>query len=608
MGISLDRDRRADADAAKLASRQVSGGAAPAADDGPADPRRPPDLASGPADMQPVAFAGALGWLHTPTGQSLDVGVVVVSPLGRDGRCAYMPMRLFADQLAAAGYPTIRYDHLGTGDSLDLEDADADALPQWLDGVERAANVLRARAGVSRVVLAGVRTGATLAAMQPAADGFILLAPILNGRSWIRRLQFSARVLNNRDQPSGDKQPVDTEGLWLSPATADSLSRIDLTKLPPSRAPAFVACQNEVVAGYAAGLAKGGALVRTTDFPGLNELFQETTINLPPFEVFEQARAWLQDTFQPAAAASVPAAALRNDEPLFRLPGARENVVTFGERLRGVLCEPEHATAPGAAVLFCNTGGDPRAGAGGFASRAARSLAPLGVASLRFDFPGIGDSPMPGDDIRCHVFETPREAHVDAAVNLLAERGFTDITIVGVCSGAYHAINAACRNTKINRVFAVSPIKIVWRLGDSVTFARDEYLFAFKDYARAVLDPRAWRQAVRDRINLTEFVLALANRLKNRVFGWASRRIGESPLTRMKRFAERGGQAWLLMGVNDTSLEEMETYYGPKGAEVQRLGGVTVEVVTDLDHGLTRRASRELAIDRIACWLKPKAG
>src|ERR1700761_1210873 len=134
----------------------------------------------GSSNMTPVAFDGRLGWLHMPPGRNAGVGVVLVSALGRDGRCAYMPMRLLGDQLAAAGYPTIRYDHLGTGDSLDLPDPEADALPHWLDGIERAAQILRNHAGVSRVVLGGARTGATLAAISPLpVDGLILLAPVL---------------------------------------------------------------------------------------------------------------------------------------------------------------------------------------------------------------------------------------------------------------------------------------------------------------------------------------------------------------------------------------------------------------------------------------------
>ena len=42
--------------------------------------------------MAPVSFAGRFGWLHQPeTLVEGATGVVLVSPLGRDARCAHRP-------------------------------------------------------------------------------------------------------------------------------------------------------------------------------------------------------------------------------------------------------------------------------------------------------------------------------------------------------------------------------------------------------------------------------------------------------------------------------------------------------------------------------------
>jgi alpha-beta hydrolase superfamily lysophospholipase len=553
--------------------------------------------------MTPVAFDGRLGWLHMPLGDNTGVGVVLVSALGRDGRCAYMPMRLLADQLAAAGYPTIRYDHLGTGDSLDLPDPEADALPHWLDGIERAAQRLRIHAGVNRVILGGARTGATLAAISPLpVDGLILLAPVLGGRAWLRRQRFSAGLAKKSEGAASEEQPLDAEGLWLSSATVASLADVDLSRLPPPRSQVFLAFQNKPVGDFAAGLAKAGASLRTTDFPGFSEMFLETTVNEPPLELFERVKAWLLETFDPQRATGSSGQALPTEPPVLRPPGAVESLVSFGGSLRGVLCEPEGAGADGPAVLFCNTGGDPRAGSGGFASEAARRLAAQGVASLRFDFAGIGDSPMPGETIRSHVFETPREADADAAVNFLAERGH-EVVVVGTCSGAYHALRTAWRNPKVTGVFAVSPIKVLWRPGDSVSFARDEYLYALKAYAAALFRRDAWKLIIQNKVGVGGLFLALSNRLRSRAIGWISRSLGDSPLGRTRRFVRRGGRASFIMGVNDTSLEEIGTYFGAEGAQLKRLPTVSVEVIPDLDHGLARRASRETAMNRLETWL-----
>ena len=195
---------------------------------------------------------------------------------------------------------------------------------------------------------------------------------------------------------------------WISPAWT------------APRSPVFSRPRGELVRAYAAKLSESGAAVSTTDFPGYGDLYLETTINHPPHQLFGLALTWLQETFEASAPADLPVAALRTDHSILRPPGAVERVVTFGENLRGVLCEPDHAVSGGPTVLFCNTGGDPRAGSGGFASGTARRLARQGLTSLRFDFAGQGDSPMRGEELRSHVFETPREDDMDAAVEFLA--------------------------------------------------------------------------------------------------------------------------------------------------------------------------------------------
>ena len=578
-------------------------------DGGVSDSRPEPILSPGASDMQPVAFDRLLGWLHMPLARNTGVGVVLVSALGRDGRCAYMPMRLFADQLAAAGFPTLRYDHLGTGDSLDLPDADTDALPEWLNGMRHAADLLRSRAGVTRVVLGGVRTGATLAAMYPQrADGLMLLAPVLSGRSWLRRLRFSGSLLNKGGQSNREEEPLDIEGLWLSSSTVGSLSRVDLAALGPARSPLFIASQNQLVGAYAASLSTDGAAVLTTDFPGYNDLFLETTVNHPPLQMFERALTWLSETFEPSTAVASPETAPPTDGSVLRPPGAVERVVMFGAGLRGVLCEPANAVSGLPAVLFCNTGGDPRAGAGGFASETARRLAIQGFTSLRFDFAGLGDSPMWGEETRSHVFETPREGDADAALSFLEQSGHATAVVVGLCSGAYHAIRTAWRNPRVVGVFAVSPIKIVWRSGDAVSFARDEYLYAAQSYLTALFRPKAWKLLIQNKVDVAGLITALGNRLTTRVRGWISRSIGDSPLASMKRFTQRGGRVYFLMGTNDTSLEETETYFGPQGGQLKQLPNVTIEIIPELDHGLTRRASRELARNHLASWLKQFEG
>jgi dienelactone hydrolase len=555
-------------------------------------------------EMGPLAFHGLSGWLHQRQGVCADTGVVLISPLGRDERCAHMPMRLFADRLAAAGYPALRYDHLGEGDSLDLPDPDEDALVHWMRGIDQAIARLRAQAGVSRVVLGGVRLGASFAALAAQrADGLILLAPVLSGRSWLRRARFSSGVVESDAQEQGDVGALDTDGLNLSAATVRALSEIELSSVSMPVLPVFVAAQNKLVAGYAAALARQAPRTPRSDFPGFDALFLDAHSNLPPTLVFDRVAHWLEAEFpglasRPIQARAVPAAAI---EPL-RPPGASEHPVTFGGGLRGVLCQPDAPLAGAPAVLFFNTGGDPRCGIGGFATRAARALAARSVASLRFDFAGLGDSPMPaGGQARSHIFETPRAADLDAAVDLLAGRGHQTIVAAGVCAGAYHGFKLAMHDPRVAGLFAISPVKLVWRTGDTLAFGKQPQGKATHFYARALTELHTWKRLLASDVDVGVIARTVMHRLRGRARGL----FGESPLRAAEDFARRGGRACFLMGLDDASLDEMETYFGFRAAKLKRLPHTTVHITPNLDHGLARSASRELALAMLLTWLEP---
>lgn len=511
-----------------------------------------------------------------------------------------MPMRLMAEAVADAGFPVLRYDHRGCGDSLDVPD-DADAYAAWIEDVKHAVAELRRLTGVRRVVLGGVRLGASLAALSAGeADGLMLLAPVLNGRSWLRRLRFSTAVLGERSDP--DECVFDAGELCLPAQAVAHIGEIDLAALPTPKVPVFVAAQNNLVGRYAAKLDAAGAVVRAEPFPGFKALFAESHSNLPPIAMFDRVCAWLGETFAGDRLAPIDLDGLQLNAEV-RPPGAIEQVIEVAEGLWGVLCEPERPERRTPILVFCSTGGDPRSGVGGFATRTALALARQGMASLRFDYSGLGDSPALGADLRCHVFETPREVEMDKAVAFLKARGYADITLFGVCAGAYHALRAAWRNPDVAGVFAVSPVKLVWRAGDTLTFGRYKNGRPTGAYLKALADPSAWRQAFVDRVDLPAVLLTLLGRLRSRIAGWATRHGPQAPLRQMELYSRRGGRSCFIMGVNDASLEELGTYYGSGGARLRRMPNTVVQIIPHLDHGLACNLSRRLAASALLAWL-----
>ena len=120
--------------------------------------------------------------------------------------------------------------------------------------------------------------------------------------------------------------------------------------------------------------------------------------------------------------------------------GVREVAHAFGDGLVGVLAHPPAGTPaqPVAMVLF-NAGLVPRGGPHRGSVELARALAGDGFPTLRFDWSGLGDSPLasaPDAGLRAR--------ELDAALALVtAETGIDRFVVGGICSAADHAFRLA---------------------------------------------------------------------------------------------------------------------------------------------------------------------
>src|SRR5262245_3810682 len=124
----------------------------------------------------------------------------------------------------------------------------------------------------------------------------------------------------------------------------------------------------------------------------------------------------------------------------------RETAALFGYRcaLVGVLTEPAEPT-PGPrlpAVILLNAGVIHRVGPHRLSVTIARHLAALGCVVLRFDFSGIGDSPVRADHLpfaQSVISEAQEAMHY-----VRAARGLDRFVLIGLCSGADIAFRTAC--------------------------------------------------------------------------------------------------------------------------------------------------------------------
>lgn len=132
-----------------------------------------------------------LGILSTPAQKSASVGVVIVvgGPQYRAG--SHRLFTLLARELAAAGYPVLRFDYRGMGDS----EGEARSFEHVGDDIASAIQALQAHAAaVRRVVLWGLCDGASAALLYAQATGDARLAGLCLANPWVRSTQSLAKA------------------------------------------------------------------------------------------------------------------------------------------------------------------------------------------------------------------------------------------------------------------------------------------------------------------------------------------------------------------------------------------------------------------------------
>lgn len=166
----------------------------------------------------------------------------------------------------------------------------------------------------------------------------------------------------------------------------------------------------------------------------------------------------------------------------------RERVLRFGPNrlLVGLTAEPTAGEpAHDIGVIFLNSGLLHRVGASRMHVQCARVLAPLGIASLRFDFTGVGDSDTRTDGL---PFQQNAVEETQAAMDELERlRGITRFVLFGLCSGADVAYYAALADPRVIGVVQLDP------------FVYHTMRFSLHHFGPKLLQGEGWRNLLSGR-------------------------------------------------------------------------------------------------------------
>ncbi len=414
-------------------------------------------------NRQPVWFGPAdrplFGMLGRPVGaQCTDVGVLLCPPLGIDARATYRVYSKLADELNARGITTLRFDYDGTGDSAGSAD-DPGRVEAWLASVGHAADRLRA-AGATTVLGLGMRLGATIvcaAARNGSVTdlrGLILWDPCASGRAFLREQRALSAQLGGESGTGA----VDVPEYYFTPdvvANVESgLGPLD----PPDGVPVLLLTRTDRPVAKdvralveRAGVAQAAAedQSRLLDVSPEDAQIPEAAVDRVLGWICAYADRWGRLVTVPTDAA---AGRTRLLTPA-GVPVIEEAGWLAEPGLFGIRTTPADRPVAREVVVMINVATEHRIGPARAWVELARELAGSGLRSIRLELSGIGESLARDGQQRDIMYSPEWLADLPALLDSLAP---APVILVGLCSGAYSAIEVALRR-RVCAVYAVNP-------------------------------------------------------------------------------------------------------------------------------------------------------
>ena len=115
-----------------------------------------------------------------------NIGVVICNPIGQEYIRCHKSIAYLSEKLAKEGYHVLKFDYYGTGDSYG--EFTEFTIRGAIENIGKAVNEIKEVYGIERVILIGIRLGATLALLYSKkyfVEGLVLWNPVVDGRKYI---------------------------------------------------------------------------------------------------------------------------------------------------------------------------------------------------------------------------------------------------------------------------------------------------------------------------------------------------------------------------------------------------------------------------------------
>ncbi|WP_290646143.1 alpha/beta hydrolase [Aquabacterium sp.] len=571
------------------------------------------------------------GWLHQGTSPARDVGVVLCSPWGREEVSAHHSLRQWALLLSQHGWPCVRFDYPGEGDSAGdaLLDGSVEA---WVGGVFHAIAQLKQQTGVSKVCLLGVRAGVAMASLaaQGRDDvvGLIAVAPVVKGRGFVRELTALQAAASKRTEPQPLEGVFQSGGYQMSQRTRDALSAVDLAQLPQAPAPDVLVLDRDDMPGSSAwikALQAQGVRVQQQALPGYVAMMADPHHAVAPQAMLEASVQWLAelvpdrrpDFGHQVAPHTTPLSI--SAEGLINVPDQACGVVSeqalfvSGGPAFGLLTQPDQGQGrTGHAILILNAGSTRRIGPSRLSVTMARRWAAAGHVVMRLDLAGIGDGEL--REGRVLNMSYPHEAMDDVRVALaylLAQAGVKKVHACGLCAGAYHALKAARDGMPLSSITMINPLIFFNAEGLSLEegedFSVQKVHSAAASYKESAASLEKWLKLFKGQIKFdalfkvlfSRVSMLVSARLKNlaRRIHWP---LKDDLGTDLRRLTGKGIRVNFIFANGDPGETMLREQAGSVLTGLQGAGVLGLHIFQEADHVFTDTVVRHDMLLRLA--------
>jgi pimeloyl-ACP methyl ester carboxylesterase len=534
-------------------------------------------------------------------------------------------LKHLAEDIAKAGFIALRFDLDGTGDSAG-SDADPDRIHAWLASIHDACDFARS-AGATQLVLAGVRLGATLAMLAATSRsdiaGLIAINAVASGRAFLRegRALQSAMDLES-DPANAPSSGSELIGFEITEETSATLLSIDISQVTICPAQSLLLIERDDMPArnkLAEHLRALGADLALLRLPGYVDMMRDPMSNTVAHLIIDASVDYVRRIplhgYQdmpgngPAGLRAVAEIKTAGTQVV-------EEAVTTKDGMFAIVSRPRIGAAAQGTVLLLTVGALLHVGPNRMYVPLARQLAGNGYTVLRVDLSGIGESNTRSGAEENVVYGPHAIDDVVRWVVTARQNGAGRIAAVGMCSGSYHALQAAIRGCAIDSLLLINPAVLRYAENIPVFAADAPTLSRVKHYNKTVRDLNAWKKLLRGSVSFAAILQVVswhAGKLLRLVGKEMARWLhlsSSDDLGRMlQSMARRNMQIDFFFSTSEPGRKLLAIEAGSVVSRLRKAGKLGMHLFAGPDHTFTQRwAQRRLHAALMKVLVKPNQG